>query len=433
MPLIAEQREQIRAARDKRARAATYLRRMIEDYRLKEEDRMAAAAEIAREQAQELWDGLLERTEAWVEKIGGWSLIGPRDVARVALHLDPQDGNVDRVTSELNLFLRRQKSSQIPPEQTLEMMSALALEFETSDDPRSRFFEILRDATGVGLTPLTPGKDWPFTIELIPVDSLFADETYQRPVDENFVRELVMKFDERLVGTIDVSKRKGRKTLAMMDGRQRHAACGAVGKTEVYCTVYTGLSLADEARFFHHKNRDRKIIHPYYHYNARLVAGEPDALEIDRIVARHGFKLAVGGTPVEAITAIRAVEQVFGYTTTVRSNALDPTLEKMQRMWWGVKGGKDGTIIRGMGRFFATYSDEQIQWRHLEDALAAMGPLILIGRAKDHAKRYAGAIGSSSMGVAITHTLVQIHNTGLPREKRLDPNQVFATSMSRAA
>jgi len=385
-------------------------------------------AAIAEEKAalEERWASLLDRTESWVAMIGGWSLIRARDIARIAMHLDSSawSGNLVNADTDMSYFLKRQaKRGQLASQQVLDAVELVSNEIEGSDDPRGRFFELLREATGAGLTPILPGQDWPFTVELIELTGLFADDAYQRPVDENFVRELVLKFDERLVGTIDVSQRKGRKSMAMMDGRQRHAACGAIGKTAMWCNVYTGLSLADEARFFHHKNRDRKNVHPYYHFNARLVAGDTDAEEINTIVTRHGFVLGTSASRVDTITSIVAVESVFGSTTSVRDNALDPALEKLNRLWWGVKGGKDGSVIRGFGRFFAVFSDEEVEWRHLEDQLAALGPMILQGRAKEAQKRYHQS--GQAIGTAIARVMVEIHNTGLPRGKRLNVDRVL--------
>ena len=385
---------------------------------------MEAATMTAAERQKELRPVV----EAWVEEVGGWSLIRARDIARIVMHRQPDLWkNIVVADQQMSVFLGRQAGTvqQNVGNDTLAALEELSREINDAPDPRAFFFMLLRDASGLVATPVESETGWPFRVELIPLEKLYADDSYQRPLDDHFVRRTVLAYDESLVGVIDVAATDDGR-YAIMDGRQRYGASALVGKTAMWGAVYEGMERPEQARFFHHKNRDRKNVHPFYHFRARAVAGDPDAKMINRIVKRHGYKLGISAAQPDVITSIRGVEEVFGWTCEHRDNALDPTLEKIRHMWWDVKGGKDGTIIRGLGRFFAVYSDDEIQWRHLENSLAGVGPVIVQGRAKDLVRRL--NTSTYSIGAAVAQAIVTFHNTGLPREQRLNADRLFMAS-----
>jgi hypothetical protein len=256
-------------------------------------------------------------------------------------------------------------------------------------------------------------SDWPFDVDLVPVSKLFADTKYQRPPLEPFIERLVREFDETLVGAIDVSARSDGR-YAILDGLQRFSAVKKVGKATVHCSIYRGMTLAEEAEFFVKKNRDRRSVHPYYTFRARLVSGEKAVKQIDRIVRKHGFKLGVGAGPDDVITAIRAVEDSHAYTSVPRPRgALDPALQTIRESFFGRKGAKEGEIIRGLGRFWQAFYDEEVDYGLLLDKLAAVGPLTIIGRAKD---RLVGKRGHSA-GYEVAREVVKVYNTGLKQGK----------------
>lgn len=363
--------------------------------------------------------------EQLVEEIGGWSLIRARDIARIVMYRKPEVWpNIVAADQALSVFFRKEGGGSVSGA-VLDALDEFVTELRESPDPRARFFESLREASGLLGVPIESETGWPFRVELVSMEALFADDTYQRPLDDNFIRKTVLAYEEPLVGVIDVAD-VGNGRYAIMDGRQRHGASALVGKAAMWAAIYENLTIADQARFFHHKNRDRKNVHPYYHFRARAVAGDPDANAINKIVKRHGYQLGIPALQDDVITAIRAVEEVFGYSSDHRDNALDPTLERIHKLWFGVKGGKDGVIIRGFGRFFAAYGDDEIQWQHLEDALAAVGPMILQGRAKELTRHI--STSQPSIGLAVARAICTFHNTGLDRNDRLNADRLLLAS-----
>src|SRR4029077_1167046 len=172
----------------------------------------------------------------------------------------------------------------------------LASELETAGpDYVNHFLTLVRRARGlpesivVTKPRLTKKDEWPFEVWQLEVDALIVDHDYQRPVSWPFVRRIAQSFDETLVGTIDVAERHADVVYAILDGQLRFEAMKLVGKTTVWASVYKGLSKQAEARFFIHKNRDKKEMHPFYTYRALLAAGDEETVEIEKLVKRLGY------------------------------------------------------------------------------------------------------------------------------------------------
>src|SRR5262245_54278319 len=257
---------------------------------------------------------LYERFYPLFKKAGGIERIKSSDMARVGAFVWNADNptHIWRYEDALAATSTLLGGKAMFGEE-INYLTPLVERLESAPDPRAEWFMLLRETLGLDQATALPGKEWPFKVILVPLTKLFPEEEYQRPVEEDFVRKLTLTFDERLVGSIDVSAREDGR-YAIIDGLQRVTAMIRIGKTHCYCAVYEGLSLAEEATLFFHKNRDRKQVHPYYHYRARLVAGDPSALAIEQIVKKAGFKLdpagaKAGTASANHITGIRGVEE----------------------------------------------------------------------------------------------------------------------------
>jgi len=365
---------------------------------------------------QEQVKEFLKVSEPWIKRLGGWDHRGVvTDLGRIVSHLT----NGDRDLQAAAAAISKVKAGEAPGGTNMAALWKLHETMMAQEDPREYYYDMVRELRGLTPVKLEGGAEWPFEVDLIPVEKLFADETYQRPIHDNFARDMVLKFDEQLVGTIDVSERKDGR-YAIMDGLQRTTAMTEVGKTAAWAAVYSGLTVAEEAAFFYHKNRDRKMIHPYYHFRARLVSGDPAAKEVNDIVEGFGFQLYNSSGIDHQIAAIKAVEKVFEFSSPWREECLTPSLDLIKRLWFGRKSATDGDLIRGLGRFFQVYADWEIQTKHLEEILAELGPQLVIGRAKDSIQSITGGRGGSSGGFGIGRTIAEIHNTGLTRDKKID-------------
>jgi hypothetical protein len=224
------------------------------------------------------------------------------------------------------------------------------------------------------------------------------------------VRALACRtFDESLVGTIDVSERRKGAVFAILDGQSRFEMCRLVGKKTIWASIYSGLDLASEARFFLHKNRDKKAIHPYYTFRARIAAQDSDAMEIEKIVKRNGYVISLTSanekTP-NAISAISAVQEAFERTGEM-GESLTPTLEVLRESTLGQPHGQGHILIRGVAILFQKY-EQRIDRDRLKKVLLQQSPELLQSRARENGRRTTG-----NAAQAMSRLLIDEYNRGI--------------------
>lgn len=280
---------------------------------------------------------------------------------------------------------------------------------ERAPDPVGEWYNLVREGRGLPSDtvdvrlPKDNEDEWPFRVELLPLESLVVDrDHYQRPVSWPFVRREASRFDPSLVGTIDVAQRSP-SSFAILDGQQRSEIVRLVGKSTIWASVYIGLDVQSEARFFLRKNRDRKTMHPYYTFRALLTSGDEDAIVIEKIVSDHGYKLAIAAPRSDRTTniaAIAAVYKAFERKLPDGTNTLEPTLAILRKSTFGRDGGQDSILIRGLSRvlFERPDIDHDVIMRHLLEN----GPELTLGRARD-LKRSAG----TNAEIAVARILTQ--------------------------
>jgi hypothetical protein len=231
--------------------------------------------------------------------------------------------------------------------------------------------------------PPGAAEEWPYEVKLLPLGRMLIDDTYQRPPHRKFIADIVGSFDETLIGTLDVSRRKG-TSYAILDGQQRFLAMQQISKRSAWCSIYTGMSLPEEAAFFYKKNRDRMSMGAYYGFRARVVAGDKNALDVQRAVEAAGFVLGPGSNQRDVIGAVSAVEIVWGYQSTHWSEVLTPTLQTIHRSLFGRKDSLHSFTLQGLGRFWQTYGDEEVDRDILGGVIHEIGgPTPLIGLARE--------------------------------------------------
>ena len=251
--------------------------------------------------------------------------------------------------------------------------------------------------------PADAELDWPYTVELLPFDRLLVDWGYQRPVKWTFVRKEASRFDPTLVGTIDVAERHRGEQFAILDGQQRVEICKLVEKTTIWASVYRGLDTASEARFFLKKNKDRNAMHPYYTFNARVTANDPEALEIQRIVKEFGYVLSITAPKMNMyenhIAGIAAVEDSYTRKRPDGSDALTPTLATLKATTLGRTGGQNSVLIRGLAALYQDYGPDQLNDAVVRETLSELGPELVVGRARDAARGSGGSATKALRGV----------------------------------
>lgn len=384
--------------------------------------RATTAARAIRRQAEV--EELRGQLEPFVRKIGGWETRGV--VADVSLAARQLDGVEQRFTPDLlaGSLYRLSKGGWIESRYQ-EVWRNLAAHLAEVADPVEELFKLIRKGRGLPdevvsthpLAAVSPDGEWPYVVELLPLDRLLVDHAYQRPVDWPWVRKTAAAFDPTLVGSIDVSSRRHGAAFAIMDGQGRFETIKMVGKSSVYANVYLGLDLESEARFFLHKNRDRKAVHPYHIWKAKLTAKTPETLAIAAIVAQTGYAVAghsAGSTNAKGneISAVQSLEEVYRRSSDVYKECLTPTLELLSRTTSGRRRGQDSMLIKGTGRIFQLFG-EKLDVDRFADVLTERGPEWLLGRSREE------SANSGSQHRAIVLVLAAAYNRGLTGSARL--------------
>lgn len=242
-----------------------------------------------------------------------------------------------------------------------------------------------------------PQTDWPYRFELVPLDELHVDAAYQRPLT-TFWKKVHEDFNPALVGTLIVSE-KSDGTKNVIDGQTRLTAMREQGLLVAPCLVYERLSQSQEARLFSDLQTKRRAMRSYDRFRAQMVAKEPAALEIAKIVKAIGFELDVEEVPGKTIKAIAALEKAY----RVDPDHLADVLEILRDIW-----GTDNSdavnalMITGMSTFLL--QQDRIDRDRLISRLKDVTPKLIINRSAQIREGNAGGSGGRSTSVATAIT-----------------------------
>lgn len=202
------------------------------------------------------------------------------------------------------------------------------------------------------------GGGWPYRFELIPLDELFVDPTYQRPLS-TFAERIKRNYNPAMVGTLVISERndgrRKRAHYAVVDGQTRMEGMIANDETVAPCLVYEDLTPAQEARLFADLQTQRRGMATFLRFRAALIAGDEEAQMIAAIARAAGMKVA-GDEDNSGIRSIAALEWLYRRDPELLRRVLDVIAQA-----WPDEGPAPGTttqdertrgeILKGIGRF----------------------------------------------------------------------------------
>ena len=140
-----------------------------------------------------------------------------------------------------------------------------------------------------------PVHGTPPSIEWVAIGDLHVDADYQRSTDTDPSRRLIASiashWDWRLCMPLAVSRRvEGRYVI---DGQHRLAAARLRPDIpHLPCCIASYEGPADEAAMFVAANRSRRAISRLDDFHAALVAGDEDAIEVNRVVRAAGLRVS---------------------------------------------------------------------------------------------------------------------------------------------
>ncbi len=137
----------------------------------------------------------------------------------------------------------------------------------------------------------------------------------------------------------------------VVDGQHRIRALQQAGHNEkqILCEVQEGLTEKEEAALFLKLNNGRKAVAAYDKWKAELVARDPSALEIQKIVSAAGLRVtkAPGKNNICAVNALRSVHHSKKNLPSVLS-VLSNWAEEDTSLY-------EGQLIKAMAEFLALY------------------------------------------------------------------------------
>jgi len=190
------------------------------------------------------------------------------------------------------------------------------------------------------------------TIEEIRVSDLEVDPSYQTGLNVGWIKKTAPHFDRKEIRIITVSIRADGKRI-IVDGQHRVALMIELGLQAelIRCEVFKGLSVAEEAHKFLILNNNRSK-RPLDRYRAALVAGEPEAVGIDRILRKLGLKASDqnGAGYVRGIAHIQRIYRGARIANAAQgAHALETTLTIMRDAWGMDHKNFKSAIIEGLG------------------------------------------------------------------------------------
>lgn len=188
--------------------------------------------------------------------------------------------------------------------------------------------------------------------EEVSINDLRVDNTYQRPVKEAHVGNIMMYFSWEGFGTPVVGRRHN-GSMWLLDGLQRITAAQNLNCTDITVEVIDSCGPKHEAGIFHCLNAVSKVPSKMQIFRAGLRAGNTTATDIYRATKAAGFGIQLdasnaGSNAWPQVRALSRLEQLYKFRGP---EFITEVLSLIKDMWDGENGAVREDIIGGLHRF----------------------------------------------------------------------------------
>lgn len=247
-------------------------------------------------------------------------------------------------------------------------------------------------------------------VRLISVDLLTTDMTYQSPVKESHVKDIVKNFNLEAVGIITVSHRDGKYHVT--DGQHRVEAYKRMGIKYIYAEVHEGLTQEEEAEMYILLNKaPNKSVNSIG--KADLATGETYAVDIEYYVNKAGLQVDYDKkrTSAKTISAYGSLKYIYKKhggehlydVLTLSKEIYGDTYFELQA--WNLKGTSE---------FIATFPE------HDRNRLRAVVSKRDFKDIERMTSRKSVEIGKTKQK-SLPYVLVDLYNKRLSKDKQLNP------------
>lgn len=261
------------------------------------------------------------------------------------------------------------------------------------------------------------------TMQMIRAGDIQIDPKYQRHLKQSRAIAMAESFDWNLAMMLGVNERTP-GSYWCFDGQHRlHAVTLAFNDDEpVPCYVTHNLTLEDEARLFYMLQTTRRNLSPAERFNARLVAREPIALEIQEIVERCGFHIPTYASSAHSnsrtIGAVYTIEQIHD----LQGNYLELTLRTIAEAWAYMEMPK-GSVIMAIARVLRKgRSVESFNYHRFVQILRNSSPSMWLDKAQGMQRLMGGAASRW-----VEPMMIREYNNKLTKSKQLPMSGIGAT------
>lgn len=213
---------------------------------------------------------------------------------------------------------------------------------------------------------------------------------------ESWVRKTVPKFDESALGVLTVCEAvpaPGNGKYYIVDGRHRHALVARVGHpNELRCDDHGKLTDEEAAALKLMIDRDRRRVTALEHYEQRLLARDPVAIEIDKITRAAGWTITASNRD-NGLACVTLLETV--HTKDDKGAGYLRRTLKLAADWRGERGANTADWIAGLAAFVKDGLDERLT-QDKKNRLAEVVPVQVLRKARGRidAQRSGDRLGS---------------------------------------
>jgi len=152
----------------------------------------------------------------------------------------------------------------------------------------------------------------PGSFRMIPKTKLNIDGDYQREqVSEAKVIDIAAHWDWRLFGALSVVQREDESFWVIDGGHRGRASFRRDDVTKLPCMVFTCESIKDEAKAFMGTNTFVSTVSAFNKHRAALLAGEPQALAVQALLEKHGYRASSGSAASYTFSALNTLRRVL--------------------------------------------------------------------------------------------------------------------------
>lgn len=210
--------------------------------------------------------------------------------------------------------------------------------------------------------------------EMMRTDALTVDYRFQRPINENRVRQIILNFNELDLGTLTVSRRKNESII--LDGQQRWTALVRMGFAEAPCEVLESLTFEQEVMTFVVRNEGRTAVRKGVLFNDKAQAGVH--LYQDAVSILRSFRYEVVDPGTRKGVAVNSLSCPGVVETVHRMGKLAATLFVIRTAWPDNAAPNRAEMLMGIATFLQI--NPHIKADDLADALSRRLPdEILVG------------------------------------------------------